>query len=143
MSESPFQFHIQGRAAETIPRQAADVLAKELKVHSSPSSPNRMAQEDKIASATAAFLNVPWELLADANGFLAAHRHVKYSPLRRLGSAGETAPPSDYHLSLLFMAAEPHGGALLQMAGARRDLFDGAPLSHSRNQLPDHATDHR
>ena len=55
------------------------------------------------------FLNVPWELLADKGGHLAADPHVIYCPVRRIGEAGTPAAPSEHRLSMVFMAAAPHG----------------------------------
>nr|VFK59277.1 MAG: CHAT domain-containing protein [Candidatus Kentron sp. TUN]VFK67848.1 MAG: CHAT domain-containing protein [Candidatus Kentron sp. TUN] len=60
-----------------------------------------------------AFLNVPWELLADEKGHFAAQPHLRYNPYRRMGAAAPELPPSDYRLSLLFMAAAPVGVSML------------------------------
>jgi tetratricopeptide (TPR) repeat protein len=54
-------------------------------------------------------LRVPWELLADQTGFLAADVGLGFSPMRRLGQR-ETPPALDrYRLGLVFMAASPRG----------------------------------
>ena len=55
-----------------------------------------------------AFIEVPWELLADDKGFLAQDQAVKYCPVRRIGThSGEMPKPSTYRLSTVFMAASP------------------------------------
>jgi hypothetical protein len=54
-----------------------------------------------------AFLEVPWELLADQGGHLAWNEDLIYCPLRRLGVPDEPAPSSPYRLSVVFMAAAP------------------------------------
>ena len=55
-----------------------------------------------------AFLQAPWELLAEPDGgFLAGDAIRLYCPLRRLGRAVEPAPPGDLCLGLAFMAAAP------------------------------------
>ncbi|MCP4694917.1 MAG: CHAT domain-containing protein, partial [Desulfobacterales bacterium] len=57
-----------------------------------------------------AFLEVPWELMADETGHLAADPHTIFCPVRRIGKRGEPAEPSEYRLSTVFMAAAPRGG---------------------------------
>lgn len=79
-----------------------------------------------------ALLNAPWELLADGGGHLALNLSLRYSPLRRAGTAQEPAPASPYRLNLLFMAAAPQGqrqlsfeaeeSAILQAAGRNVEL---------------------
>lgn len=53
------------------------------------------------------FLEVPWELLADADGHWALRADLQFVPIRRFGK--RTAPPnsSPYRLSTVFMAAAP------------------------------------
>ena len=70
------------------------------------------------------FLNVPWELLADKTGFLAGNAKIKFCPVRRLGQAGDTIKPSPYRLSLLFMAAEPHGVPHLDYEAEEAAIFN-------------------
>ena len=68
----------------------------------------------RVTSAQRAFLEAPWELLADEGGPLALDARVLYAPVRRLGAAEEPAPPSDCRLNTVFMAASPrHGGSEL------------------------------
>lgn len=55
-----------------------------------------------------AFIEVPWELLADEQGHLAKDPDVKFCPLRRTGSTRlSVRPPSPYCLNTVFMAASP------------------------------------
>ena len=53
------------------------------------------------------FLQLPWELLADDRGHLAADLALRYTPVRRLGEPAPPAEPSPCRLSLVFMAAAP------------------------------------
>lgn len=54
------------------------------------------------------FLEVPWELLADKQGHLAARQEPLYCPVRRLGQRRSSkAKLSRHRLSVLFMAADP------------------------------------
>ncbi|MCP4691548.1 MAG: CHAT domain-containing protein, partial [Desulfobacterales bacterium] len=57
-----------------------------------------------------AFLEVPWELMADETGHLAADPYIIYCPVRRIGKRGEPGEPSEFRLSTVFMAAAPRGG---------------------------------
>ncbi len=59
------------------------------------------------------FLEVPWELLADRQGHLAADARLLYCPVRRVGRATKPAEPSPYRLSVVFMAAAPRGAVPL------------------------------
>jgi len=63
--------------------------------------------------AQTAFIDVPFELLADENGHLAKDPGVKFCPVRRIGESGKKPPePSEYRLSTLFMAAEPRNAGV-------------------------------
>jgi tetratricopeptide (TPR) repeat protein len=53
------------------------------------------------------FLQLPWELLADDRGHLAADLALRYAPVRRLGEPAQPEAPSPCRLSLVFMAAAP------------------------------------
>lgn len=56
------------------------------------------------------FLQVPWELLAGAQTFLAADATLDVCPVRRLGDPEAPAPPPvDLCLGITFMAASPRG----------------------------------
>ena len=57
----------------------------------------------------AAFLEVPWELLADEADHLAARRDLVFCPLRRIGDKGGEAEPPSGRLQAVFMAAAPEG----------------------------------
>ena len=72
-----------------------------------------------------ALLRAPWELLADANGFLAGDVQLGFSPVRRIGP--ETAPPKldSYRLGLVFMAAAPEGVRDLEYEGEDRHHAGG------------------
>ena len=54
-----------------------------------------------------AFLEAPWELLADGADHLAADTELIYCPIRRLAPPAEPEPPSESRLSMVFMAAAP------------------------------------
>ena len=60
-----------------------------------------------------AFVEAPWELLADARGHLAADENLVFGPVRRLGTRVAPPPPSEHRLSLVFMAAAPDGASSL------------------------------
>jgi tetratricopeptide (TPR) repeat protein len=53
------------------------------------------------------FLEVPWELLADADGHWAGNATLLYCPVRRIGPASIPSACSPHRLSLAFMAADP------------------------------------
>ncbi len=64
-----------------------------------------------------AFLELPWELLAEQDAHLALDLRIDYRPVRRLGLRSTDAAgsaPSPHCLSLLFMAAAPDGVPPLQ-----------------------------
>ncbi len=56
-----------------------------------------------------ALLHAPWELLADADGFLARDALLQLCLARRLGRPAPGAAPGPYRLGLGFMAAAPRG----------------------------------
>lgn len=56
-----------------------------------------------------AFLQVPWELIADKDGHLVGDAILRYAPLRRLGLQRDPPPPDAFCLGLAFMAAAPRG----------------------------------
>lgn len=60
-----------------------------------------------------AFRDVPWELLADHDGYWAQDAIVAYQPARLLGQAAQPAAPAHRDLFVLFMAAAPLGEAEL------------------------------
>jgi hypothetical protein len=86
-------------------------------------------QPDEAGSAV---LHAPWELLADADGFLAADDLLRFAPARRIGRPREI-PPDGFRLGVAFMAASPRGAneldyeaeenAILAAAPQRVDLF--------------------
>lgn len=53
------------------------------------------------------FLSLPWELLANTDGFLAEDAAQPFEVWRRIGAAEEPPEPTFGDLSLLFMAAAP------------------------------------
>ncbi len=67
------------------------------------------------------FLMLPWELLADKDGFWAKNTKLAFIALRRLGTAKTPAAPSIYRLSTVFMAASPRG-AEISRAGKLYEL---------------------
>ncbi len=56
------------------------------------------------------FLEVPWELLADESGHLAANPRVQFCPIRRIGAIKTHRKTSEFQLRTVFMAAAPLGG---------------------------------
>ena len=70
-----------------------------------------------------AFLDLPWELLADAYGHLAGDPKVRFLPVRRLGQPSAPAAPSPFRLSLAFMAAAPHGASSLNFEEEEAAIF--------------------
>ena len=112
-------------------------------------------QIPKMASSQQkSFIEVPWELLANNNAFLAQHDILKYSPIRRLGPEKETKPAaSEFRLNTVFMAASPRNvepeldyeqeeNALLNLGGGKAlpmDLF--VEESGNLGQLFDLVTD--
>jgi tetratricopeptide (TPR) repeat protein len=60
-----------------------------------------------------ALLDAPWELLADDRGFFADDEAQWFDVARRIGKAGEPAPPKYSDLHVLFMAAAPEGATVL------------------------------
>jgi tetratricopeptide (TPR) repeat protein len=71
-----------------------------------------------------AFLEAPWELLADAKGHLAADPGLIFGPVRRLGLRATPEAPSDHRLSLVFMAAAPEGAVALDHDREERAILD-------------------
>ena len=53
------------------------------------------------------FLEVPWELLADADGHWALRSDLQFVPVRRLGKHKTPPASSPYRLNTVFMAAAP------------------------------------
>ena len=53
------------------------------------------------------FLDLPWELLADDDGFLAEREVLSFSVVRRMVPAQPPAAPSNFRPSIIFMAADP------------------------------------
>jgi len=69
----------------------------------------RFATSVRPDSEQQAFLDVPWELLADRDGYWAQDAIVAYQPARLLGYAAHPAIPAHGDLFVLFMAAAPIG----------------------------------
>ncbi|HME27708.1 MAG TPA: CHAT domain-containing protein [Acetobacteraceae bacterium] len=56
------------------------------------------------------FLEVPWELAATGDTWLAADPAMMWAPLRRIGAVATPPPPNPTHrLGVMFMAAAPRG----------------------------------
>ncbi len=75
-------------------------------------------------AAARALLQAPWELLADAEGPLAANALLGFSPLRRLGPVGRAPAADDHRLGLAFMAASPPGVAELDFEAEETAILD-------------------
>ena len=63
--------------------------------------------------AQSSALHAPWELLADANGFLAQDARLGFSPVRRLQEPRQPEASDDFRLGLTFMASSPRGQHML------------------------------
>ena len=87
---------------EIILKDPTEPLFIEFKISASP-------QDDELQ-----FIEIPWELLADEAGFLAAQEYRKYCPVRRIGDREKPSEASAYRLSLMFMAAAPRGSVDLK-----------------------------
>jgi hypothetical protein len=62
------------------------------------------------------FLEVPWELAAEGDTYLAADPAMMWAPLRRIGPAATPPPPRHTNrLGVMFMAAAPRGEAPLDI----------------------------
>jgi tetratricopeptide (TPR) repeat protein len=70
------------------------------------------------------FLQLPWELLADDRGYLAANLALRYTPVRRLGEPTQPAEPSPCRLSLVFMAAAPRDQRRLDYEAEEAAILD-------------------
>ena len=73
---------------------------------------------------TRLFLQLPWELLADDRGHLAADFALRYAPVRRLGEPAQPAAPSPCRLSLVFMAAAPRDQRRLDYEAEETAILD-------------------
>ena len=73
-----------------------------------------------------AFLEVPWELLADKNRFLAEDQYFIYCPVRRLGEPTGPAEPSLERLHTVFMAAAPGGSVDLKYEEEESAVLEAA-----------------
>src|SRR6185437_13927796 len=71
---------------------ARDVLHLEVRAPARPSPAER------------AFLEAPWEILADSHGHLAERDEPLFVPFRRLGPRGWERRPAEHRLQVLFMA---------------------------------------
>jgi hypothetical protein len=78
------------------------------------------------------FLDPPWELLADKQGFLALDEDRPLVLSRRIGAAGKAVEPAHADLLLMFMAASPEG---VQELDFEREE---AGILHSTARLPLH-----
>ncbi len=88
-------------------------------------------------AVTEALLAAPWEILADASGFLATDRMKLFLPLRRVRSEAPPFAPIHSDLAMLFMAVAPEGQYELDyeaeeaaILDATRDRNTGLPLLH-------------
>ena len=75
-------------------------------------------------------MHAPWEILADAEGFLAARMNLQFAPLRRIGLKGNSPGPAPYRLALMFMAAAPEGVAELAFEAEENAILDAAGGLH-------------
>ncbi|WP_320169830.1 tetratricopeptide repeat protein [Maridesulfovibrio sp.] len=82
-----------------------------LEIRVSPDELRWAEKDQKVQDAcahTRIFLDLPWEILAENDLYLAAHSGTPFCPIRRIGKPnGNIASPSPYRLSMAFMAASP------------------------------------
>jgi hypothetical protein len=90
------------------------------------------AIEDANDPQGRSFLDAPWELLADKQGFLALDEDRPLVLSRRIGAAGKPVEPAHADLLLMFMAASPEG---VQELDFEREE---AGILHSTARLPLH-----
>ncbi|MFD2233224.1 CHAT domain-containing protein, partial [Phaeospirillum tilakii] len=91
--------------------------ARELEVFSRTAQPTE---------AEAALLDLPWEVLATRDGFLAAEPAQPLVVWRRLGSPAEARPavPENGDVAVLFMAAAPEGQHLLDFEAEEAAILE-------------------
>lgn len=70
------------------------------------------------------FLQVPWELLANEEGYLAQDAGLLYCPTRRLGKASAPAALDAYCLGLTFMADAQRGADELDYGAEENAILD-------------------
>ena len=85
------------------------------------------ARPDELARA---FLQAPWELLAESHGYLAGDALLRYCPVRRLGQASAQAAVSEHCLGLMFMAAAPRGVDVLDFEAEENAILDATGGLH-------------
>jgi len=74
------------------------------------------AVADTSAETDRRFLEVPWELAATGDGYLAADPALIWAPLRRIGARGTPLAADPKHrLGVMFMAAAPAGQSELEI----------------------------
>jgi tetratricopeptide (TPR) repeat protein len=71
-----------------------------------------------------AFLDAPWELLAHNGQHWCLREDTVYCPIRRIGKRTDPPPPSPNQLSLVFMAAAPHGADNLSYEAEEASILD-------------------
>jgi tetratricopeptide (TPR) repeat protein len=62
-----------------------------------------------LGAVDRAFVEAPWEILADEKGFLAERDTPRFAPIRRWGEPEAPTSSPKYRLSVVFMAASPRG----------------------------------
>jgi CHAT domain-containing protein len=77
-----------------------------------------------------ALLRVPFELLANADGFLAQDALLRFCPVRRLGPSKSPPPPDPHRLGLVFMASAPRGQVELDYEAEETAILDAVSERH-------------
>lgn len=80
-----------------------------------------------IVSEIASILRLPWELLADSQGFLVLRADHPISMVRRLPTQGEQASlptPFQFPLRVLLVTARPEGAGFVDPRSISRELVD-------------------
>ncbi len=88
-----------------------------------------------LTAPAKAFIDTPWELVADEQGYWAGNLNLRYSPVRRLGGRSEPAAPSEYRLSLVFMAAAPRSQTVLNYEGEEAAILEATGAFGGRAKL--------
>ena len=81
----------------------------------------------KPSAEEQAVLAAPWELLADAQGFLAQDAQCLYCPVRRLGISEQQTPTDAHRLGIMFMAASPRGQQELDFEAEETAIIRAVP----------------
>jgi tetratricopeptide (TPR) repeat protein len=83
-------------------------------------------------AAATALLDIPWELLANAEGFLASDANRPLCLTRRMGRPEQPVEPAHADLALIFMASAPQGEVELDFEAEEAAILRAANPRHMR-----------